>query len=80
MKQTQSRFLVIKEVAAVLKIDIKTVYKLASKGELPGHIKVGSIHLIDEEVFFAELKRRATEKPTKQFHQPRTDDRHGLMK
>ena len=80
MKPTASRFLAIKEVAALLKIDIKTVYKLAYKGEIPGHFKIGSIHFIDEEVFFAELKQRATQKPTKQFHQPHTDDRHGLMK
>lgn len=78
MKPSPSHFLAIKEVAALLKIDVKTVYKLAKQGEIPGHFKIGSIHFIDEEVFFAELKKRATQKPTKQIHQTRPD-RHGLM-
>ncbi len=76
-----TRYLSVKEVGSILRIDKKTVYKLIYAGEIPGHFKIGSMHFIDEEEFRIGLKRKATEpkKTASKFHQTRTD-KHGLMK
>jgi excisionase family DNA binding protein len=77
MKPT--RYLSVKEVAAIIRISEKTVYKLIVKGEIAGHFKLGSIHCIDEEVFLADLKDRATAKRmTKKVTESR--DKHGLLR
>lgn len=74
-----TQYLSVKEVAALLNISIKTVYKKLDC--IPGYFNLGGMHFFDEEVFRAGLKELAT-KPNKtavQKHQVRTD-RHGLMK
>jgi excisionase family DNA binding protein len=77
MKPT--RYLSVKEVAAIVRISEKTVYKLIVKGEIAGHFKLGSIHLIDEEVFMTDLKVKATTKHlTKKVTESR--DKHGLLR
>lgn len=80
---TPSKYLSVKEVSSILKIDKKTVYKLIYAGEVPGHFKLGSLHFVDEEVFRNGLKSLATQKKqTVPFHQTRkiVEDKHGLMK
>jgi excisionase family DNA binding protein len=77
-----TRYLSIKEVAGVLSISEKTVYKMVKSNLIPGHFKLGSMHFIDEEVFRARLKALATDKAKKTFsiiHQTCVD-KHGLMK
>lgn len=77
-----TRYLSVKEVGSILKIDKKTVYKLIYSGEIPGHFKLGSMHFIDEEEFRAGLKQRATTPKQTSFkvQQNRTSDKHGLLK
>lgn len=78
---TPNKYLSVKEVGSILKIDKKTVYKLIYSGEIPGHFKLGSIHFIDEEEFRSGLKSRAT-KQTVPFQESRNrvSDKHGLLK
>lgn len=77
MKPT--RYLSVKEIASIIRISEKTVYKLIIKGEIAGHFKLGSIHFIDEEVFMTDLKSRATTKHlTKKVTESR--DKHGLLR
>jgi len=74
-----TRYLSVKEVATILNISIKTVYK--KLGLIPGYFNLGGMHFFDEEELRAGLKALATRpnKTTSQSHQARTD-RHGLMK
>ena len=75
MKPT--RYLSAKEVTAIIGLSDKTVYKLINKGLIKGVISFGSIHRIDEEVFLADLKARAT-RSTKKLTESR--DKHGLLR
>ena len=52
-----SRYLSVKEVAALLKVSVKTVYK--KKRDLPGYFCLAGLHFFDEEIFVAELKKLA---------------------
>lgn len=71
------RNLSVKEVASIIRISEKTVYKLIIKGEIAGHFKLGSIHLINEEIFLADLRSRAMTK-TKKVTESR--DKHRLIR
>ena len=76
-----TRYLSVKEVAAILNISIKTVYKKLDV--MPGYFNLGGMHFFDEEEFLNGLKRLATQpkKTASQFHQSRAiNDRHGLLK
>lgn len=73
-----TRYLSVKEVAALLNISIKTVYK--KLGVIPGYFNLGGMHFFDEEELQAGLKKLVN-KPNKTAsvsHQTR--DKHGLMK
>lgn len=73
-----TRYLSVKEVAAILNISNKTVYKKLDI--IPGYFNLGGMHFFDEEEFFKGLKALAT-KPKKTasiIHQTR--DPHGLLK
>ncbi len=74
------RYLSVKEVATVLRIHLKTVYKMIYAGNLPGHFIIGSMHFVDEEELQKGLKALATRPNKTASHQTRADDRHGLMK
>jgi excisionase family DNA binding protein len=76
---TFPKYLCAKEVAAIIGIDHKTVYKLAVKGEIPGHIKFGSLHRFDAEELYKGLKDKVTLKKTAS-KRPRgyNDNRHNL--
>lgn len=77
MKPT--RYLSVKEIASIVRISEKTIYKLIIKGEIAGHFKLGSIHFVDEEVFMTDLKSRATTKHlTKKITESR--DTHRLLR
>ena len=73
-----TRYLSVKEVAALLNISIKTVYK--KLGVIPGYFNLGGMHFFDEEELLNGLKLLATRpnKTASQFHHTR--DKHGLMK
>jgi hypothetical protein len=73
-----TRYLSVKEVAALLNISIKTVYK--KLGMIPGYFNLGGMHFFDEEELITGLKRLATRpnQTASQFHQTR--DKHGLIK
>ncbi|MBI5402469.1 MAG: helix-turn-helix domain-containing protein [Ignavibacteriae bacterium] len=74
-----TRYLSVKEVAAIIRLSEKTVYKLINRGEIAGHFLLGSIHMIDEEIFMTDLKVRATTKKlTKKVTESR--DKHGLLR
>lgn len=61
-----TKFLSVKEVANILGVSIKTVYKY--KEETPGHTVYGkSIHLFDADEFYKGLKERATKKTLKKI-------------
>jgi predicted DNA-binding transcriptional regulator AlpA len=73
-----TRYLSVKEVAAILNISIKTVYK--KLGVIPGYFNLDGMHFFDEEELRAGLKQLIN-KPNKTAsvsHQTR--DKHGLMK
>lgn len=75
------RYLSVKEVATLLNISVKTVYKMKDQGVIPGHFQLGSMHFFDEEELLRGLKDLATQKKTViKFQHSRTDDRHGLLK
>lgn len=76
MKPT--RYLSVKEVAEILNISSKTVYKKLAL--IPGYFNLGGMHFFDEEELRNGLKKLATQpnKTASQYHQARTD-RHGLM-
>jgi excisionase family DNA binding protein len=75
---TFPRYLSVKEVAALLNISIKTVYKKLNV--IPGYFNLGGMHFFDEEEFEIGLKALVTKakQTASQFHQTR--DKHGLMK
>ena len=78
---TPTRYLSAKEVATVLNISVKTVYKKLDC--IPGYFNLGGMHFFDEEEFRNGLKILATQKKqTVPFQQTRTavGDRHGLLK
>lgn len=79
---TPTRYLSVKEVGSILKIDVKTVYKFIYAGEIPGHFKLGSMHFIDEEEFRNGLKSLATQskKTVSHFSKSYANDKHGLLK
>jgi transcriptional antiterminator len=73
-----TRYLSVKEVAAILNISIKTVYKKLRV--IPGYFNLDGMHFFDEEELRAGLKQLVN-KPSKTAsvsHQTR--DKHGLMK
>ena len=74
-----TRYLSVKEVATILNISIKTVYK--KLGVIPGYFNLGGMHFFDEEELRKGLKDLATRpnKAASKFHQTRAD-KHGLMK
>ncbi|RPI14968.1 MAG: helix-turn-helix domain-containing protein [Ignavibacteriae bacterium] len=76
-----THYLSVKEVAALLGVSPKTVYKMIYQGVLPGHFMLGTMHFVDEDIFRSSLKIKATEiKKTALKSQSRPEDRHGLMK
>lgn len=76
MKPTH--YLSVKEVAEILHISPKTVYKKLEY--IPGYFKLGGIHFFDEEELLLGLKKLATKpKTVSTSHQTRTDP-YGLMK
>ena len=78
-----TRFLKVKEVAKLLNISDKTVYKI--KEEIPGYFKLAKMHFFDEEVLLMRLKELATltnkpiqpNKINRKCHDNKSD-RHGL--
>lgn len=78
MKPTP-KYLSVKEVAEMLNISSKTVYKKLEF--IPGYFNLGGMHFFDEEELISGLKKMATcqKKTSSVFHQSR-GDRHGLMK
>lgn len=79
MKPT--RFLSVKEVAAILRIHERTVRKKIYAGEIPGHFMLSSMHFFDEEEFYLGLKEKAQtlNKSASRIQSARAD-KHGLMK
>lgn len=73
-----TRYLSVKEVATILNISIKTVYKKLDV--IPGYFNLGGMLFFDEEELRSGLKALATmpKKTTSQIHQTRAD-KHGLM-
>lgn len=73
-----TRYLSVKEVATILNISIKTVYKKLDV--IPGYFNLGGMHFFDEEELRNGLKKLATKLPktTSVSHQTRVD-KHGLM-
>ena len=73
-----TRYLSVKEVATILNISIKTVYKKLDI--IPGYFNLGGMHFFDEEELRIGLKDLATrsKKTSSKIHQTR--DKHGLMK
>lgn len=74
------KYLSVKEVAAILNISVKTIYK--KRDHIPGCINLDGMYLFDSEELLKGLKAKTTEakKTASKIHQTRTDDRHGLMK
>lgn len=78
---TPTRYLSVKEVAEILNISAKTVYKKLDV--IPGYFNLGGMHFFDEEMFRSGLKSLATEKKqTEPFQANRAivNDKHGLLK
>ncbi len=79
---TPTRYLSVKEVADILNISVKTVYKKLDV--IPGYFNLGGMHFFDEEILRSGLKSLATQprKQTVPFQQSRTirEDKHGLLK
>jgi len=76
MKPT--RYLSVKEIAEILNISSKTVYR--KLGAIPGYFNLGGMHFFDEEEFRNGLKELATNKnKNTSVSQPRTKDIHGLL-
>jgi transcriptional antiterminator len=76
MKPT--RYLSVKEVAEILNISSKTVYRKFRI--IPGYFNLGGMHFFDEEEFRNGLKKLATDtsKTTSIVQTTRTDT-HGLL-
>jgi len=78
---TTSRYLSVKEVAALLGVSIKTIY--AKKLSIPGYFNLAGLHFFDEDVLVTSLKDLATHSVTKPIEPVKTNrkrpaDRHGL--
>ena len=76
-----TRYLSVKEVAAMLGISIKTIY--AKKLLIPGYFNLAGMHFFDEEVLVKSLKDLATHSTAKPIeviktNRKRPSDRHGL--
>jgi excisionase family DNA binding protein len=73
-----TRYLSVKEVATILNISVKTVYK--KLGVIPGYFNLGGMHFFDEEELHSGLKLlvNQSKRTASQSHQTR--DKHGLMK
>lgn len=68
-----TKYLSVKEVADILGVSPKTVYKY--KDETPGHLTYGSVHLFDADEFYKGLKERATKTTKRKGY---GDNRHNL--
>lgn len=75
MKPT--RYLSVKEAAAILGLSDKTMYKLIKQGYIKGVVILGSIHRINEDVFLTDLEARAT-RSTKKISE--SGDKHHLLR
>ncbi|MBX7047129.1 MAG: helix-turn-helix domain-containing protein [Ignavibacteria bacterium] len=78
---TPTRYLSAKEVATILNISVKTVYKKLDC--IPGYFNLGGMHFFDEDEFRSGLKSLATQKKqTLPFQSNRANvkDIHGLLK
>ena len=73
-----TRYLSVKEVASLLNISIKTVYK--KLGLIPGYFNLGGMHFLDEEELLNGLKKLATRPNKTALINHQTRDKHGLMK
>ena len=73
-----TRYLSVKEVASLLNISIKTVYK--KLGLIPGYFNLGGMHFFDEEELLNGLKKLATSQNKTALINNQTRDKHGLMK
>ena len=56
------RFLSVKEVAALINVSVKKVYK--DKEQIPGYLMIAGMHRFDEEVLLQTLKQRALQPQT----------------
>jgi len=75
---TPTRYLSAKEVATVLNISVKTVYKKLDC--IPGYFNLGGMHFFDEEEFRNGLKKLATDtSKTSSIVQTTRTDTHGLL-
>lgn len=76
---TFPKYLSVKEVAAILGVvKLSTVYSMIKKNEIPGHVKLGSMHLFDEEELYNGLKELARKKAASKRLRGHTDNRHNL--
>jgi len=73
-----TRYLSVKEVATLLNISNKTVYK--KLGVIPGYFNLGGMHFFDEEELVKGLKDLATKPNKTALINHQTRDKHGLMK
>lgn len=73
------RFLSVKEIASILNISVKTVYRKLD--HIPGYFNLDGMHFFDEDEFYSGLKRLATKtnKTASQTQQTRIVDKHGLL-
>lgn len=75
-----TQYLSVKQVAEVVGVDPKTIYKMISRRQIPGHFRLGSLHLIDREIFMAKLKLLAkTDYSIGQSKRVGLKDPHGLL-
>lgn len=78
---TPTRYLSAKEVATILNISVKTVYKKLDC--IPGYFNLGGMHFFDEDEFRSGLKSLATQKKQTmpfQTNRGKVKDTHGLLK
>ena len=73
-----TRYLSVKEVATLLNISSKTVYKKLDL--FPGYFNLGGMHFFDEEELLKGLKALATKPNKTALSNHQTRDKHGLMK
>lgn len=64
------------EVAQILRVATKTIYRMLLTGEIPGAFKFAGSWRIDREIFHAHLKKQAT--PKVKGQELSKDNRHGL--
>jgi excisionase family DNA binding protein len=73
-----TRYLSVKEVAQLLRISNKTVYKKLDV--IPGYFNLDGMHFFDEEELHKGLKALATKPKKTASISHQTRDTHGLMK